>query len=127
MDRDQTQITSAGSGFMRRHFWKTLETVFVLVTFGFAIYNYLAAEELSDTLSTHYIGPFPTFISQLRNLVAASHKSLLIACDVPGYGVYSSYDDYVAYQAAVVGKVGKLQELKVIFLDEPGRKNIVEV
>src|SRR2546428_9622410 len=100
---------------------KIIDTVLLLITFGFAIYNWNVAEDVANTLSTHYIGSFPAFLPQLQALVRQSKNTLLIACDVPGYGLFSAYDDHVAYKAAIASKVSQIHELKMIVLDEAGR------
>jgi hypothetical protein len=111
--------------FLFTRLWRIIDISFVLLTFAFAIYNWVDAKELADTLSTQYVGSFPAFLPQLTELVKNSDKTLLMAYDFPGYGVFSSYDDYIAYHAAIMNKVGKLQELKLIVLDGSGRAKIM--
>ncbi len=76
----------------RRYTWPLLSALFAFLTFAVSIWNFAEARRLTATLSTHYVGSFPASLPGIGALVAGSSRSLLIACDLPGYGIYSAYD-----------------------------------
>lgn len=42
-----------------------------------------------ETLSTRYLSNFPAFMPDIVNLVRDARESVVIFCDIPGYGVFS--------------------------------------
>lgn len=73
-----------------------------LITLVVAIRQTRRLENISESMSTQYVGEFPNDIPAITELVKDATKEVTILCDVPGYGHFSSPAQFLAYQAAVV-------------------------
>lgn len=50
-----------------------------------------------DTLSTRYLSNFPVFLPDITELVRSAKESVVIFCDIPGYGVFSDPENAGRY------------------------------
>lgn len=62
-------------------------------------------EKISANLTTQYLGEFPKTIPQITKALNEATDDIRIACDFPGYGMYSSNRDYVEYRNTITSKV----------------------
>ena len=58
--------------------------------------------DISQSMSTKFVGRFPNHISDIRRLLESAENSVSIVCDLLGYGYYSSPEQYQEYRAAVL-------------------------
>ena len=68
------------------------------------------SEKIVSQLSTHYRGDFPDQIRLIAEGIENCRKSLVIAVDIPAYGVFSDPEAHGDYMAAILGKVLKSSE-----------------
>ena len=59
--------------------------------------------DISESMSTKFIGKFPDHIPEITKLLRTAKKKVTIVCDLLGYGYYSSPEQYQQYRAAVLG------------------------
>ncbi len=89
-----------------------------------AIEHWKTTSIAAQSLSTRYVGSFPSYLPELIKLVDGSSDTLLVASDLAGYGIYSDHGGYVSYQSALQRKVG-LREFKMIVLNETGVRELI--
>lgn len=82
-------------------------------------------ELLSTHLNTNYIGEFPDFFeTSICQCINRAEKEVFIACDFPAYGSFSKPEIYEKYLELLKNKRSKGVEVKVIMLNEKGRKEL---
>lgn len=59
--------------------------------------------EISESMSTKYVGEFPDHVPEITRLIGTANKKVTIVCDLLGYGYYSSPHQYQRYRAAILG------------------------
>src|SRR5438132_7519277 len=80
-----------------------------------------------DHLTTRGLGPFPTYMAEVERLIAEARDSVTIACDFPGYGVWSDRGRYSAYLKALenrkADRVRRSQgfQIRIVTLDAERR------
>ena len=58
-------------------------------------------KDLSQSVSTEYVGAFPEFMPMIVKLLGMAEKKVKIMCDIPAYGNYSNHKEYLRYFAAL--------------------------
>ena len=86
-----------------------------------------AMREIERNLTTRYLGPFPTFMDQIVAILDSAVDSIFIACDLPGYAIFSSHENYVAYRAALETEAGQRIGIRMVVLDEERRDSILQI
>lgn len=90
--------------------------------------NSLSTElaRISGSLSTRYIGPFPSFIPQIAELIrdAPDGAEVIVACDLPNYGHISAPESWASYRSALLDREGAAQ-VRMIFLNELMRDQVL--
>jgi hypothetical protein len=83
--------------------------------------------DITRSLSTRYLGPFPTFIPAITELLrsAPDGASLLVACDLPNYGHISSRRAWARYRGALL-EAASTTTLKIVLLSESRRDRVLE-
>jgi len=54
-----------------------------------------------ETLPTHPLYEFPSYMSDIADLVAKAKRHILVCCDQPAYGSFSARESFAKYAAAV--------------------------
>jgi hypothetical protein len=62
-------------------------------------------ESVSDSVQTQPNGEFPSFLSQITELLAKAEKSITVMCDAPAYGIYSNGPEFDEYAAVLKGRI----------------------
>lgn len=81
-------------------------------------------EETSRNLSTRYIGQFPAFIPEVAEVLDGATKTIRIACDFTGYGIYSNHSAYIKYRQAVERRANDGVTVQMIVMDEESRNHM---
>jgi len=92
-----------------------------LVSLFFAYLSLKKSDEIVKNLSTQYIGEFPDFLPRMTNELESARKSIYIAKDFPGYGIYSNHRAYLKYRNVLQQKREDNIEIKMIVLNEERR------
>jgi hypothetical protein len=53
--------------------------------------------QISDSLSTRYIGALPDYYPHVLTLLGSAHESITILCDYPAYGCYTNMKSWLDY------------------------------
>jgi len=75
-----------------------------LVALGFSIDQYKKAKELTDSISTRYIGEFPKHLSDINKMIDKAEKEIIIFQDVIGYGIFSQPKEFHKFMTTLVQK-----------------------
>lgn len=77
-------------------------------------------KEVRNSISTRYLGEFPDFLDEIIKIIAMSRKHLVIFCDFPGYGKFSTPSKAARYQGAIEQAFFRLGDgnLDVMYMNE---------
>lgn len=81
-----------------------------------------------DHLTTKEVGVYPGYMAEIERLVSQARESICIACDFPGYGVWSDRGRYGAYVRALENRKaerirhGHPLDIQLLTLDAVGRE-----
>jgi hypothetical protein len=64
-----------------------------------------AIKDVKQSLSTRYLGKFPDFIPDITNLIGDAKRTITIACDFPGYGMFSAPRRFKLYLQAIESRL----------------------
>lgn len=53
--------------------------------------------QISDSLSTQYIGALPDYYPHVIDLIEGAQKSITVLCDYPAYGCYTNMANWLVY------------------------------
>lgn len=80
----------------------------------FAALQYRDAQKLADdllvirdSLSTRFIGEFPSYIPNITELIKQARNEIIIVSPVPSYGHFSSHRAYIDYRNAITTKLAE--------------------
>lgn len=73
-----------------------------------------SVEFLGQTVSTRAIGPFPSNMKPITDLIVRAHKHLVIATDVVAYGQLSNPEAFSRYRAAIIDARSRGVEIQVM-------------
>jgi hypothetical protein len=85
-----------------------------------------------DHLTTRGLGPYPTYLNEVERLIGEARDSIFVACDFPGYGVWSDRGRYSGYLKALedrkADRVRRSQSFKIqiVCLDKDSRQHELE-
>lgn len=82
--------------------------------------------DIRRALTTSFIGGFPDFISPLTSLIESAEKEILIFCDIPAYGCFSSPNSFFDYRQAIERKINKNIKVEITFLSQDLRGKAFE-
>jgi hypothetical protein len=80
------------------------------------------SQHILDKLSTRYIGQFPDFIENICICLEEADNEIIIACDVPTYGVFSNYTKSSEYIDILHKKKRKGIPVQIIVQTEEERE-----
>jgi len=77
-------------------------------------------KEVRNSISTRYLCEFPDFLDEIINLIGMSRAHLVIFCDFPGYGKFSTPSKAALYQSAIEQAFFRLGDgnLDVMYMNE---------
>ena len=98
-----------------------LDLAIAIVSLAFSIYAIVQGErmgrvlnqsagftkEISENLTTRYIGEFPTFVPEIIKLLNDGKESISIASNLPGYAIYSNHAAFLDYISAINHRVSE--------------------
>jgi hypothetical protein len=73
---------------------------------------------LEGSLSTQYLGPFPTYVRDIERLLKKTEKDVLILCDYPAYACFSNSRGFRQYQLAIEDLISRKKIVRLICFDE---------
>ncbi|MGD2087063.1 MAG: hypothetical protein PVH61_12850 [Candidatus Aminicenantes bacterium] len=79
-------------------------------------------DNISESLSTRFIGPFPDYINEINRILANARSKVSIACDVPSFVAFSDPDAWFTYQKNIEKKIRAGINMEITFLDKDLRK-----
>jgi hypothetical protein len=82
-------------------------------------------KQISDSVSTKYIGVFPENMNSINDLIASTHKDLWIIADVPAYGGFSTpsqYQQYIQGIKELAIRSGQPQGVRILTWDSKTRR-----
>lgn len=117
--RTQTKSPKERGGHDSR---RILEILLGLIALLVGAYHVYELRHVRKSISTHYLGEFPEFLPNIREIVESARHDLVIACDFPGYGDFSDPDNALKYlQALRVRQSDKKLRIEFTCLDERRR------
>jgi len=110
---------------------RALEVFSLIVgALGLAIgaYHLYELGHVQKAISTQYLGQFPDFLPNVREIVNMARHDLIIACDFPGYGDFSDPDNALKYlQAVRIRQADKRLRVEFTCLDADRRREALLV
>lgn len=82
--------------------------------------------DIRRSLTTSFIGGFPDFIQPLISLIESAEKEILIFCDIPAYGCYTSPVNFFKYRQAIERKINENIKVEITFLGTEWRRKAFE-
>lgn len=85
------------------------------------------ADELRSvarSVPTRGIGVFPSYVSDVADLVGRAKESITILCDTPAHGAFSNTVAFTNYWTALRHRMVDGVEVKCAFFDAPGREQL---
>jgi len=82
--------------------------------------------EIVEASSTRYLDSYPVFLPTITTILDSARDSIRIACDVPGYGMFSNYEWFVNYQSALKRKAG-LADVRMTVFSRAWRDSITRL
>lgn len=79
---------------------------------------------LRRELPTRYIGQFPDYLQQIIDLFGRAEKEIVIFCDFPAYGSYSSPRRFVKYRQGLEDKLADNVPVQLTCLNTAGRMKV---
>lgn len=83
-----------------------------------------ALDILRRELPTRYIGQFPEYLQQIVDLLDRAQKEIVIFCDVPAYGSFSSPKRFMKYRQKLEDKLADNVPVQVTCLNNAGRMKV---
>jgi hypothetical protein len=81
-----------------------VEIIFGMIAIAMAMKHASNLSSIVKTSSTRYLADFPSYLSDLAELLARAKKSIVIFCDHPAYGRFSSLQAFVNYKSVLEQK-----------------------
>jgi hypothetical protein len=106
-----------------RKFITQVSSIASVVAFIFAVWESLESRGFREALSTRFIGEFPDFLPQLVGILEKAERDLIIVCDFPSYGQFSSPSDWKLYSRTIEDKVNAKISLSLVCMNEIARAN----
>lgn len=78
-------------------------------------------KQLRGDVQTHYVAPFPDFISEIVKILTPAEEQITIFCDLPAYGVVSSPDNHREYVELIEAKAKEDIPVRMLHLNEGAR------
>jgi len=89
--------------------------------------NDATVAQVRERLSTRYLSNFPDFIPDIVKLVDGARSSVVIFCDLPGYGVFSDPESAGQYHDVLEQKQRQPNfRLELTCMDDKTRRNYIE-
>jgi hypothetical protein len=79
---------------------------------------------LRRELPTRYIGQFPDYLQQIIDLFGRAEKEIVIFCDFPAYGSFSSPRRFVKYRQGLEDKLADNVPVQLTCLNTAGRMKV---
>ena len=76
---------------------------------------------VQESLSTRYLGPFPSYFDAIVDELEKAHTSIEIYCDMPAYGYYSAEEASLRYQH-VLQRKGRTVPIELTCLNAETRR-----
>ncbi|MBS1731874.1 MAG: hypothetical protein JST02_01135 [Bacteroidetes bacterium] len=79
--------------------------------------------QISESISTKYVGNFPHNMDEMVRLIPKTEKSLTIICDVPAFGHFSNPEVFDQYNLAIIGLLTRSRkpQINMVTYDENRR------
>jgi hypothetical protein len=79
-------------------------------------------DAIRRSMSTRYIGEFPTYLPELVRMLSQAHSSITIACGVVTYGLFSDRSNWLRYRAVLEQQIHAGVAVSIISANETGRR-----
>lgn len=79
--------------------------------------------EIETAISTVFVGEWPEFMSVIAETVRSAEHELVILCDHPGYGVFSTPEDFDEYLVAIRTKAPRIP-VKMMWMEGSLRETL---
>jgi hypothetical protein len=80
--------------------------------------------EIRESLSTKFIGEFPSYMENLIGLIQGAKSCITIVCDYVGYGLFSNREQFLQYSQAIQNKINANVRVRYILLDKKRRSQL---
>jgi hypothetical protein len=106
----------------------------VITALGLSIWQVLAARRqtkdlavVTESLSTRYLGSFPTYVQELSSLLQRVERELLILSTLHSHGAFSDHDGWLSIKHAIEGALGPTRHVPVscVFGNAEQRRNLL--
>lgn len=119
--KSKSVLFSRKAGAVQLDFITLALLVFALASLIFAFLSLQKSDEIVKNLSTRYIGEFPFFLPNVVKELESARRSIYIAKDFPGYGIYSNHQEYLNYVKVLQQKLTERVEIKMVVLADNRR------
>lgn len=106
----------------------------VITALGLSIWQVLAARRqtkdlavVTESLSTRYLGSFPTYVQELTSLLQRVERELLILSTLHSHGAFSDPDGWLSIKHAIEAALGPTRHVRVscVFGNAEQRRNLL--
>lgn len=80
--------------------------------------------EIQQSLSTKFIGEFPSYMDDLIALIEGANRCVTIVCDYVGYGLFSNREQFLQYSQAIQIKINAKVNVRYVLLDKKRRSEL---
>lgn len=81
-------------------------------------------KSIHDSLSTRYIGRFPSYLHDILKILETAKKEITIVCDVPSFGAFSDPNSWLEYRHILDKKIAEGVDVSLIVLNKEKRRTI---
>ncbi|MCI0602341.1 hypothetical protein L0156_04945 [bacterium] len=114
---------SSGATNWKKFVTALLVWVLPIIMLVVAVYEIRRVEEIARNLTTRFVGQFPTFMPELTQAIGRAHHTILVACDIPAYGIYSDHRQYIRYREQLQLRMSDgVQVQMLVYSEERVRK-----
>jgi len=78
-------------------------------------------EDIRGSLSTQYLGLFPDYLPDIVETLGRARTSIVIFCDYPAYGRFSSPDKWLEYKQVIEQKIQAGVDVQLTCMNEERR------
>lgn len=81
---------------------------------------------IHEALTTRFIGAFPEYIPHIISLLEGAERELIIFCDLPAYGSFTSHDNHIKYRQTIERKIFDGKNVELTFLNKGWRDRVLD-
>jgi hypothetical protein len=132
------QFSSQHPGFIK--FWRGVYLAIPVAALAAAFYTEWRAtktalvidnslhslQQIQGELTTSYVGKFPDNLPAVVEALQKANATILVACDLPGYGIYSKHDVFEDYRAEIMKRATRIT-VKMVVLDKTKREELTDL